>query len=140
MNLSDLLFKDFLLKLFSLMLAVLIWFTVSIAIRNENALITAGGVPANLPTRDFYVPVLVVSEAADVRQAHVNPSHVEVTVRGEPDALEKLTDKDVRVLVDLTDIESARGVRKKVEVSTPPGVAHVKVFPEEVEIVVPPKP
>ncbi len=137
MSLHALFFKDFWLKLFSLVLAVLIWTTVSFTIRNESA--TATPVSATAVSREFYVPVLVVSEAADVRQAHVNPSAVEVTVRGEPDALGKLTDKDIRVLVDLTDIESARGVRKKVEVSTPPGVAHIKIFPDEVEIIVPPK-
>jgi YbbR domain-containing protein len=137
MSLHALFFKDFWLKLFSLVLAVLIWTTVSYAIHNENS--TANPIAANAPTRDFYVPVLVVSAAADVRQAHVKPSSVEVTVRGDADALAKMVDKDVRVLVDLSDIESARGVRKKVEVSTPPGVTHDKVFPDEVEIIVPPK-
>src|SRR6266566_9423669 len=119
MTLRSILFKDFWLKLFSLVLAVLIWVTVSYAIRNEN--VTATNMIANLPMRNFYVPVLVVSTAADVRQVHVKPDHVTVTVRGEADALDKMADKDVSVQVDLTDIESAREVRKKVEVSTPPG-------------------
>jgi len=137
MFLRDLFFQDFWLKIFSLALAVLIWITVSFAIRNEN--IVTSGVTVNAPSRIFYVPVLMVSAAADVRQFHVQPNRVEVTVRGEAEVLGRLLDKDIRVLVDLTDIESARGVRKKVEVSTPPGVTHVKVFPEDVEIVVPPK-
>ena len=137
MFLRDLFFQDFWLKIFSLALAVLIWITVSFAIRNEN--IVTSGFTVNAPSRIFYVPVLMVSAAADVRQFHVQPNRVEVTVRGEAEVLGRLLDKDIRVLVDLTDIESARGVRKKVEVSTPPGVTHVKVFPEDVEIVVPPK-
>lgn len=137
MFLRDLFFQDFRLKIFSLALAVLIWITVSFAIRNES--VVTSGFAANAPSRIFYVPVLMVSAAADVRQFHVQPSQVEVTVRGEADVLGRLLDKDIRVLVDLTDIESARGVRKKVEVSTPPGVTHVKVFPADVEIVVPPK-
>jgi hypothetical protein len=125
------------LKLFSLALAVLIWVTVSFAIRNES--LQAASVVANLPTRVFYLPVLVVSAAADVREFHVSPDSIEVTVWGESANLAQLQDKDIRVMVDLTDIESARGMTKRVEVSTPPGITLKSVDPDIVQIVVPAK-
>ena len=136
MTLRSIILKDFWLKLFSVVLAALIWLTVSFAIRKENSQefvpLAAG------PSRTFDLPVLVVSAAADVREFRVSPDHVQVTVQAEPAILEVLQEKDIRVLVDLTDIESARNLRKRVEVSTPPGVTH-RVVPEYVEIRIPPK-
>jgi YbbR domain-containing protein len=137
MWLRDLVLKDFWLKLFSVSLAVLIWVTVSFAIHKEN--IQPASVVANLPTRVLRLPVLVVSAAADVREFHVAPDHIEVTVWGEAANLARLQDKDVSVMVDLTDIESARGMSKRVEVSTPPGITLKSVFPDSVQVVVPPK-
>jgi len=137
MSLHENIFGHIWLKLFSVGLAVLIWVTVSFAIRNES--LQAASVTANLPTRVFYLPVLVVSAAADVREFHVAPDHIEVTVWGEASNLAQLQDKDIRVMVDLTDIESTRGMTKRVEVSTPPGITLKSVDPGIVQIVVPPK-
>jgi YbbR domain-containing protein len=137
MSMYENVFGHIWLKLFSLVLAVLIWVTVSFAIRNENAQMAS--VNANLPTRVFYLPVLVVSAAADVREFHVAPDQVEVTVWGEATNLMQLQDKDIRVIVDLTDIESARSMTKRVEVSTPAGITLKSVNPDIVQIVVPPK-
>jgi YbbR domain-containing protein len=85
------------------------------------------------------LPVLVVSAAADVRAFRVRPAEVDVTVRGEREVLDRLTEKDVRITVDLTDIAAARSLLKHVNVSTPPGVTLVSVTPPDVDIVVPPK-
>jgi YbbR domain-containing protein len=137
MWLRDLLLKHFWLKAFSVGLAVLIWVTVSFAIRNES--IQAADVVANLPTRVFRLPVLVVSAAADVREFHVHPDYIDVTVWGEATNLAQLQDKDIRVMVDLTDIESARGLSKRVEVSTPAGITLKSAEPDLVQIVVPPR-
>lgn len=136
MPLRDLVFKDVWLKLFSLGLAVLIWVTVSFAIRKENEQQT--GVFSYLPKKAITLPVLVVSAAADVREFHVHPDTVTVTVRGEQDDLDKLQDRDVRVTVDLTDITATSGARMPVAVSTPPGVVLISVSPRTVDVVVPP--
>jgi YbbR domain-containing protein len=137
MWLRDLILKDWWLKISSLALAVLIWVTVSFMIHREggedlNPLI-------NSPARVFYVPVLVMSSAADVREVQVRPEHVEITVRGQKESLARLQEKDIHAIVNLTDIESARGVRKRIEVTTPPGVVYTRIFPEDVEVVLPPK-
>ncbi len=135
--LRHLIFKDFFLKLFSLALAVLIWVTISIAIRNEVSPI--GTLTLNLDQYTFPgVPVTVLSSAADVRNYHVNPKEVDVTVQGDPRVLRKLQTKDIRALVDLTGVSEGQGdLVEHIEVSTPSGVTHVRVVPSEVRIIFP---
>ena len=84
------------------------------------------------------LPVFVVSAAADVREFRVEPNAVQVTVNGGADVVKALDDKEIEVLVNLTDIESARDLRKRVRVLLPPGVTLVRVVPAEVNVVVPP--
>jgi YbbR domain-containing protein len=81
-----------------------------------------------------------MSSAQDVRNFKVNPNTVEVTVQGDARRLKELSSKDIRVIVDLTGIEGTGGLRKRIEVSTPSGVTHKRVEPEEVEVRFPAKP
>jgi YbbR domain-containing protein len=136
--LRQLVFKDFWLKLFSLALAVLIWVTISLAIQKEGSPVT---ITSTQPIqRTFYnLPVLVVSSAADVRDFRVKPSDVDVTVQGDAKSLQQLQEKDIRVMVDLTGVEGGPGLRKRLDVSIPPGVTRVQVRPEEVEVIFPAK-
>jgi YbbR domain-containing protein len=137
--LRHLIFDDFWLKLFSLALAVLIWITVSLAIQKEVSPVAALAL-TNPERRTFSnLPVVVMSSASDVRSFKVNPNEVEVTVEGDAKRLQSLQPKDIRVIVDLTGIESARDLTKRIEVSTPAGVTHVLVAPQEVHIIIPPK-
>jgi YbbR domain-containing protein len=136
--LRELVLHDFLLKLFSLALAVLIWFTVTEIQKEASPL---PHLTMNSDVKTFSnLPVVVMSAAQDVRSFKVNPSAVEVTVQGDAKTLKGLSSKDIRVIVDLTGVEGTGGLRKRIEVSTPSGVTHVRVEPEEVEIRFPPKP
>ncbi len=133
----DLLTKDLGWKLLSLALAIAIWLIVR-PVQNEAT--TAANPLSIHPDHTFSnLPVLIVSAAADVREFKVHPSAVAVTVRAPLEVLNELSDKEIRVLVDLSDIEAARDLRKRVEVSTPPGVTFVRVTPADVDVVVPPK-
>jgi YbbR domain-containing protein len=136
--LRDLFLRDFWLKLFSLALAVLIWLTVSFAIRKEvsPASVLSGATGEKTFSN---VPVLIMSAAADVRSFKVNPGEVTVKVRGEIKLVEQLQPKDIQALVDLTGIESARALTKRIQISTPPGITYVSVDPLEVRIIVPQK-
>ena len=128
--------QDFWLKFFSLMLAVLIWVTVSFVIQRAASPATPLTVLSEM--RAFpNVPVVVMSSAADVRNFKVAPQQVEVTVQGDAGVLQKLQSADIRVLVDLTGIETAADLRKRVEVSTPAGITLVRVVPQEVNIIYP---
>ena len=147
-TLRNLFFHDFWLKLFSLALAVLIWLTVSsFAIRKEVSP-TAAWSNAQLDERTISnIPVLVMSAAADVRDFKVSPGEVKIKIRGETKKLQALEKKlrddpqshDIRALVDLTGIESVRGLTKKIVVTTPPDITFEQVEPDEVEIIEPPK-
>jgi YbbR domain-containing protein len=133
--LEHLVFHDFWLKLFSLVLAILIWFTVSLASQKEVS--PVGPLMRNLAQRTFLkLPVVVLSSAEGVGEIQIHPQEVEVTIEGEPRTLQNVQSKDIRAIVDLTGIKAAE-LRKRIEVSTPAGVTHVRVAPQEVEIVYP---
>jgi YbbR-like protein len=137
----NLFLRDFWLKLFSLALAVLIWLTVSFTIRKGGEPAGAAGHPATEPQRIFLgVPVQKMASAADVRSFKVSPGEVDVTVEGDTELMHDLRASDIRAYVDLTGIESARSPRQRVEVTTPAGVTYVRIVPEEVDVIVPPKP
>jgi len=136
--LRQLFLEDFWLKLFALILAILIWLTVSLAIRKEVSPVTAT-VPQNNAERVFFnLPVVVYSLADDVHNFRVNPQEVSVTVQGDRKALETLRGQDIGVTVNLTHLEGTH-VRKRLDVSTPVGIMHVQVNPPEVEVILPPK-
>jgi hypothetical protein len=132
-------FKDSRLKLFSLALALLIWFTVDMAMNKE-----AGSVkplPA-LPGEECSfssVPVLVTLAAEDSRNFRVQPREAKVTVRGDARTIKKLQARDIRLVVDLTGIAAAHDMTKRIEASAPAGVTRIKVEPEEVQVNFPPR-
>ena len=133
----DLFTKDLSWKFFSLALAIAIWLVVrpngDEPAKLTNPLVTTERLAfANLP-------VSVVASAADVREFKVNPNVVQVEVSGRPEVMKGLEEKDIHVTVDLTGVEQAENLRKRVEVSSPPGVTLVRVEPAEVSVVVPPK-
>jgi YbbR domain-containing protein len=134
--LRTIILRDFWLKLFSLALAILIYLTVWYAISNQQSPLSVFA--SQLPEQDYYnVPVQVLLPAADIRTVRINPSDVHVRVRGNAHDLQKLQPKDVSARVDLTGIESARGLRKRLEIIVPTGITVVQVVPDEVEVIVP---
>jgi YbbR domain-containing protein len=136
--LHDLIHRDFWLKLLSLVLAILIWLTVSFAISKEVSPLSAFS--SHEPEQSYFnVPVLVILSAADVREVRVDPGEVQVTVQAEPKALLELKPREIRAQVDLTGIESTRGLRKRIEVILPSGITLSRVVPDEVEVIVPPR-
>jgi hypothetical protein len=133
----DWLTKDFGWKLFSVILAVVIWLTVH-QIYEEPKTVAASVAGDKVTYGNL--PVLVVSTVENVRDFRVVPTVVSVTVSGSPEVMAVLQANQIRAVVDLTDIESGHELRRKVEVSTPPGVTLVSVEPSRVEVVIPPAP
>ena len=128
--------NDFWWKLFSVFLAVAIWLTVH-KVREEPLVVAA--VSGNPVTYDN-LPVLVVSSASDVRSFHVLPGMVAVKVSGAPEVMAVLQANQIHPVVDLTDIADAtHNLKRRVEVSTPPGVTLVSVDPPEVGVLFPPR-
>ncbi len=131
---SDWITKDFWWKLFSVFLAVVLWLTVY-KIREEP--VVAVAVAGNPVTYDN-LPVLVVSTASDVRDFRVLPGTVVVKVSGAPEVMAVLQANQIHPVVDLTDIVAGHNFKRRVEVSTPPGVTLVNVEPAEVRVIFPP--
>ena len=135
MAMRDWFIKDLGWKIFSVVLAGGIWLTVH-KIRNESETIGPTGFQA---IRTFVkVPLLIVSEAADVRDFHVKPAEVAVIVSGPPDDIARFQVSQIRAFVDLTGIQPAGDLKRPVEVSMPSGLMLVGVEPTEVDAVVPP--
>ena len=137
--LRHLVIDDFMLKLFSLVLALLFWLTVSFAIQQKEVL----PLPAqtlNVEVLTFpNIPLALVSAAGDVRNFKLSTNQAEVTVQGDPRAFQNVQSKDIRAVVDLTGFEPAHP-RRRVEVSMPAGVTLLGVRPEEVQVIQLPKP
>ena len=136
--LKHLFLDDLLLKLFSLALAILIWLTISFAIRKEAPSITP--FPArSVQQASFVLPIMVLTSAEDPRSVHVDPKEVQVTLEGDSKVIKALQQKDLRAIVDLGGIEAAHDLIKKIEVSKPAGLIEVRVQPPEAKIIIPPK-
>jgi YbbR domain-containing protein len=133
--LRDLFLKDAMLKLFSLILAILTWLALSY-VHPQSSLASTVSLYSRHVTFSN-VEVVVLSSASDVHDFRVEPKTVEVTVEVDVKALQGLQSKDVRALVDLTDLQPGADVRKQIEVSTPVGVRYVKVTPREVRVLSP---
>jgi len=137
MAIRDWVTTDFGWKLFSLFLAVAIWLTVH-KIYEEP--VTSSEPVAEHTVTFGNLPVLVVSAASDVRDFRVAPATVAVKVSGSPEVMADLEANQIHVTVDLTDIQSAHDLRRRVDVSTPTGVTLVSVDPPKVGVIVPPMP
>jgi YbbR-like protein len=122
-------------KIFSLLLAVGIWFTVHrILLESGSAASVTGGATLTYGN----LPVLVVATAADVHLYRVVPENVKVTVTGSPEAIATLQASQIRATVDLSGVDSASDLKRAVDVSVPAGVTVVSVEPAKVGVIVPP--
>ena len=126
----DFIVKDFGWKLLSLALAVAIWLTV-------KGFSSDSGTQAERTFTEL--PAQIVSGTTDARSFRITPEFVQVTIKGLPEAIKALTERDIHVHVDVSDADPTRDFRKRVEVSTPTRITVVKVEPAEVEVVVPPR-
>jgi YbbR domain-containing protein len=118
-------------KIFSVFLALVIWLTV-------HRIYEEPGAATSRARENTYsdLPVLIVSESADVHDFRVVPATVSVTVSGPPEAMSTLQANEIRATVDLT---TGKELRRKVEISTPPNVTLVSVEPSHVSVIAPPK-
>jgi YbbR domain-containing protein len=135
--LRELFFRDKVLKLFSLTLAVLIWATVSIAILRDVSVVPGSN---STYSRTFYdQPVTVISISKDTTGYRVQPGEVDITLQGDREGLRNLKSEQIHALVYLSEPKNGPENRGRIEVTTPPGFTHVSVVPAEVLVVPPAK-
>jgi hypothetical protein len=133
----DLLFKDFGWKLFSLLLAAFIWYTVHKIIEEPKAATVSA---VNIPVTYGNVPVAMVAHGADVRLYGVNSNAVSVTVSGSKDKMDVLQANEIHARVDLSDFDDkSRDTGRRVEISVPWGVTVLNVEPATLKVIPPKK-
>jgi len=132
--LRDLFIKDWGWKLFSLILAVGIWLTVHKIEEPKNSEATAAGNPVTYHN----LTVSIVSRTADVHLYRAIPNTVSVTVSGPPGVIAVLQANEIRATVDLTENDSVHDLKRRVDVSVPPGVKLVNIDPPRVGVIIPP--
>jgi len=124
---------NFWLKLFSLVLASMIWYAVY-SIQNKPDAVP-GFVVGDIKKTFDQVPVAVLKDPADTAVYTISPNAVNVTLTGPPKVLESLTAADVQVFIDLsgTRVGSRKHERKQdVNVYLPEPVSGIKVSPSYV--------
>src|SRR5438105_3078859 len=132
MGLRDYMLNNYRWKLGALVSALLVWAAIKYAIW--------AGVPIAAPLGGFATrtlaeqPIRVLSIASDGRRFKIHPARVDVTLQAEPRLLDRLTGKDIRVFVNLSDLGDAPRTLRQVEVHTPAGVTLEKVDPPIVGI------
>ena len=131
--LRDLFIKDWGWKLFSLLLAVGIWLTVHKIEEPKNSEATAAGSPVTYHN----LTVSIVSRTADVHLYRAIPNTVSVTVSGPPEVIAVLQANEIRATVDLTEDDSVHDLKRRVDVSVPPGVKLVNIDPPRVGVIIP---
>jgi YbbR domain-containing protein len=123
--------EDFNWKIFSVILAVVVWLTVY-KIRDEP------GAPGLLAIQNTFtnVPVLAVSAGADVQEASIVPEAVSVTVSGSPGIMSVLQTSQLHAIVDLTGIDLAHDLKRRIYLAPPPGVTILKIDPSDVTVTI----
>jgi len=128
----ELIQHNFWLKLSSLILATLIWFTVFADQHN----IQFSRNPITQPDSKRFAHVSVSIKARPGKQADIKltPSEVAISVKGSPAILRNLGIQDVTAMVDVTQLGEGEGIIMKVQVFTPNGTTVESVSPVEIRV------
>ena len=124
--------NNFWLKLFSLVLATLIWFVISSNFPSAETRLEIGAFRPTA-TKDFRRPVVVMMPANNVQPFRVDPGEVTVKVLGEESVLAKLREGDIEVYVNLLNVPNPQG-SFRVEVGAPREVTIQQVWPAHVYV------
>jgi len=122
--------NNFWLKLFSLVLATLIWFLISSNFPSAEPRANIGPLRPSA-SKDFRRPVVVMMSARNVQAFQVDPSEVSVKVLGEQSVLDKLREDDIEVYVNLMNVQNPEG-SFRVEVGAPREITVQQVWPAHV--------
>jgi YbbR domain-containing protein len=128
MNLRELILRNLVWKVLSLLLGILVYVFVQARIEGELFLLQ------RTATENFERTVSVLASAELEGVFKVEPRIVQVTVSGRRDAVMRLSESDIRVYVDLTDVVAATEVRRSVHIQPLPDIARVVILPSAVRV------
>ncbi|MEO8428996.1 MAG: hypothetical protein ABI651_18020 [Verrucomicrobiota bacterium] len=124
--------NNFWLKLFSLFLALLIWFSVRFYTKYDMQ--AARNSLSRFPSSFYQVPIQVMKSSANTQPCTTEPAYVDVTVTGERSRMINLSAKDITPFVRIGDDQRSGVSSNQVQVYTPPGVSLVGVVPAQVRV------
>lgn len=107
MRARDYILNNFWLKVFSLIMAGMIWFAVQSALQGDNRFSQNPFYP--LETREYTKTIAVVARAEDSKKYKIDPPEARVTVRGNKAIFRNLKISDLQVYVDLTESTASHG-------------------------------
>jgi YbbR-like protein len=122
--------KDLGWKLFSLLLAGIIWYPIWQLLEGDDT----------KTTRNLFTSPELQSQSftnVAVSAFKVNPDTVNVRVSGSLEDMTALGKSEIHAIVNLTDFEKSHELRKPVNVSVPLGIKVVRIIPPEVDVVIP---
>ncbi|MGC9034493.1 MAG: CdaR family protein [Verrucomicrobiia bacterium] len=117
-------------KIGSFLIAIFIW----IAIYSSQHDVRLGARTATAVRTFPNHPITVLKIATDSYGYRIVPSNVDVTLKGPAKLLNSLTEKDIEVYINLTDVVDVVKVKKKVLIFTPEGINIVDVNPPFVTV------
>lgn len=133
MTLRGILLNNFGLKLFSFFMALLIWFSVRFSASYDGA--RANSAFTRLTTLELIrVPVQILNPPTERWRGRVEPAEVDITLRGEPQLLRKLSAKDLVAFVTVADATNAAVSTNQIRVYTPNGVTLFQATPAQVRV------
>lgn len=126
------LLHNFWLKIFSLGLATMIWLTIHISITRDFALTNPN---LTHPARQYLtLPVSVITQPGDGRVYKVTPKEVMATIDGEDPILRRMSAKEIKVYLDLTDPKATSATNGELHADAPRDVTVVGLTPSVVSI------
>ncbi len=132
----DLILHNFGWKVFSVLLAALVWMALSTAEQRAWRLQQS---PV-INYRKFAVSVAVLNRADGAGPFTLTPALVEVEIGGNAAALEKLQPREIAAFVDASTSSEERSFRREVRVAAPAGFRIQAITPAVVVVTRTPRP
>src|SRR6476620_6698135 len=101
------LLHNFWMKIFSLGLAMMIWATVHIGITRDFAFTNPN--PSQASRKLMTLPISIITQPGDARVFKIKPTETKATIVGEEALVRRMTAKDIKIYVDLTEVKG-RGI------------------------------
>ncbi len=133
MNWRNLIFNNLGWKLFSLLIAMVIWSTYH---TGEEGIIDIGGnLFEDKVTKEFHgYHVQLLSQQGVLQNVELNPEDVTISLRGAPDFMNPITINDVLAFVDVSNLPPGASNKIPVSVRVPAGVKVVSVSPTNITV------
>ena len=132
MAFRDYILDRFWLKLFSFILATLIWFTVQS--KTQTPFRFATNPFRTKENREISRPVRLVTLPTNNRRFKPEPVEVRITLQGNPAALDRLEPGDVEALVNLIDAADSAASYSVRTVNVPLGIKVIQIVPAMVMV------